>query len=194
MGELTRVERFEVITGQPDALDRLCAHVEDGATLRDLAALWDVPAGHLRRWLAGDPARAERYAAAVEVHRQSVDEAWRSALGAIITADARQAFGDDGRPLSPAELPAGFGAALAGLDVEERTEGEGESARLVTTRKLRLVDRTKAIELWGRHRRLFADVKVHEMGESVAATLDRLRRPLAQDDATPPAPAGAAPP
>jgi hypothetical protein len=89
-------------------------------------------------------------------------------------------FTATGRPVDVHDLPDDVAMSVAAIEVEERMDESGDDAVPVTTKKLKLIDRTKALELWGRHRKMFTDrTEIGFDAESVASTLERLRRPVA---------------
>jgi hypothetical protein len=171
--QMTPAVRLATIVRDPLLLDDLVERVCSGATLTQIAKLWEVPATGLRKWLAADENRLALYEQAVEAARLAVDEDWRAALAAIIRADVRRLHDAQGQPLPVTEIPDLEAQAIAGIDVEMHLENEAT----VMVRKVRLIDRTKALEQWGRHRKLFTDKVDLGMTESVAETLERLRRP-----------------
>lgn len=175
---MTPAMRLATISQEPDFLAQVCERVANGETLRSLCSTWDVPLAKLRAWLAADADRLVAYEAAAEAARVLLDEDWQAGLAAMIRADIRQVLDADGRPRPVQDLGDIEALALAGIEVDERVEGRGEDRQVFVVRKIKFADRTKALELWGRHRQKFTDKVDLGLGESVAETLDRLRRPV----------------
>ena len=81
-----------------------------------------------------------------------------SELLKIARADIGAAFNEDGSLKAIHEIPEEVRRAIAGVDVFEEFAGRGEDrAQIGLTKKLRFWEKTKALELLGRHLRLFTD-------------------------------------
>lgn len=85
----------------------------------------------------------------------------------IAMSDIGAIFNDDGsiKPLS--EIPKDVRKAIAGIDVFEELEGRGKDQELIGfTKKVRLWDKNKALEMLGRHLKMFTDkIQVNEKKE-----------------------------
>lgn len=103
--------------------------------------------------------RAER----VEV---KTDDVLRELLR-LARSDVGQAFAATGDLLPVHEMPEDTRRAIAAVEIEQRFTSEGE-AYLV--KKVKFWDKTKGLELLGKHLKLFTDKVEH----SVSATLEQL--------------------
>jgi phage terminase small subunit len=147
-------------------------------------------------------AKAERKAR-VEVFQ---DDVLRELL-CILRVDIGRAFRPDGTmlPLQPLKvqdekgvetievMPEDVRRAIAGVDVERLYEGRGDERHQVgTLTKIRLLDKTRAVELGMRHLGLMKDTKVKFEGNlKVKAAAGVMLLPAEEIDlppATPPAP------
>lgn len=63
--------------------------------------------------------------------------------------DIRKMFDKDGKPLDISELDADTAAALAGLDVQDIADNDGDYVGFV--KKYKMADKLKALELLGKH-------------------------------------------
>lgn len=80
----------------------------------------------------------------------------------IARADIGQAFNPDGSLKSMADMPEEIRRAISGVDVFEEFEGRGEDREQIGfTKKVRFWDKVKALEMLGRHLRLFIDKVEH---------------------------------
>ncbi len=80
----------------------------------------------------------------------------------LAMADIGQAFKEDGSLKAIHEMPEEIRRAIAGVDVFEEFEGRGEDREQIGwTKKIRFWDKTKALEMLGRHLRLFTDKFEH---------------------------------
>jgi phage terminase small subunit len=103
-----------------------------------------------------------------------LQELWR--LG---TVDIRQAFNADGSMKRIHDIPEDVARAVAGIETDELFDGAGKEREQVGfTRKIKLTDKTRALELLGRHFKMFTDkIEVSGMealGETLAAARKRL--------------------
>lgn len=110
----------------------------------------------------------------------------------LARADIGQAFGEDGKLKPIREMPEDVRRAISGLEAEELWEGHGEDrAHVGTLRKVRFWDKTKALDMLGKHLRLFDDLQLTSIpDEQLEAELERridIRQRLAPG-AAPPAP------
>lgn len=77
---------------------------------------------------------------------------------AIAFHDARKLFHTDGRLKAPHELDDETAAAIAGIEVEQLFEGRGEDRAMVgTLHKVKRWEKTKALELLAKYRKMFDD-------------------------------------
>lgn len=82
----------------------------------------------------------------------------------LATVDLADCYDEEGNLLNIKHIPKATRAAMNGIDVHEDREGNG------STKKVKLYDKTKALEMIGRHLKLFTD-KVEHSGK---VTLEQL--------------------
>lgn len=76
----------------------------------------------------------------------------------LATSDLRQMFHEDGRLLEPHEWPDSVAGAISSIEVFEEFEWEGgKKKKIGQTKKIRLWDKTKGLQLLGKHLQLFND-------------------------------------
>ena len=85
-------------------------------------------------------------------------------LARIAFMDIGRAFGSDGRLLALHEMPEDVRRALASIETDEM---KGQDAGLGITRKVKAWDKPKALELLGKHFKLFADKVEHSADKSL---------------------------
>lgn len=98
-------------------------------------------------------------------------------LRRIGLADLSQAFDANGalRPLD--QIPLDVRQSIAGVDIDELSEGRGDAKEIVgQTKKVRFHDKLKALELLGKHLRLFRDVVEHDVTDAMADRFARARQ------------------
>lgn len=92
---------------------------------------------------------------------QLTREQWLECLARVILADPRKMFDAHGNPFEITELDENEAAAIAGFDFYEDFEGKGESRKVVGyTKKFKLADRLRALELYGKAQCYYADKMV----------------------------------
>jgi phage terminase small subunit len=80
----------------------------------------------------------------------------------LAMTDIGQAFREDGSLKAIHEMPEDIRRAIAGVDVFEEFDGRGsEREQIGWTKKIRFWDKTKALEMLGRHLKMFTDKLEH---------------------------------
>lgn len=101
-----------------------------------------------------------------------MEELWR--LG---TVDIGQAFDEKGNLKPIHEMPEALRRAVSSIETEELFEGRGEDrTQIGFTKKIKLFDKTRSLELLGKRFKLFTDVVKHEGLDDLAARLEAARK------------------
>jgi phage terminase small subunit len=92
--------------------------------------------------------------------------------------DVRQFYNEDGSLKSVHELDEQTAFALQGMDVEKLYEhfGKGAAKNTGTITKIKYADRDRALELLGRHKKLFIDRVEHSGEVDIAAVVSKARQ------------------
>ena len=69
-----RAARVAYMLAQPTTLAIVTERVAEGETVREVARVWDVPAGRLMGWLVADEERTRQYETAQQVHAHMLVE------------------------------------------------------------------------------------------------------------------------
>lgn len=89
----------------------------------------------------------------------------------LATSDLRKLFDEKGALLPADQWPDDVAAAVASVEVDELFEGYGqEREQIGYTKKVKFWDKTKSLELLGKHLKLFTD-KIEHSGQ---LTLEQL--------------------
>lgn len=99
-------------------------------------------------------------------------------LAKIGLADIRKLFDVDGKMLPPDRWPDEIAASVSSLEIEEKKmqvigfDGEVEEKVTSVLKRVRFWDKTKALEMIGKHLKLFVDRVEHEVVNSEDTTYE----------------------
>lgn len=157
-GPKSRKEKLDDLTLRPDAIELMCAFVANGGTLVNFAKLWDVRYSDIMRWIRSDKSREEQYENAVKDRNEFTIESILGELRSLALFDLRDIY-DESSNLKPIhEWPAHARAAVAGIETNELFQGRGDEREMIgLVKKVKLWDKTKAIEQLGKNQKLFVD-------------------------------------
>jgi phage terminase small subunit len=98
-------------------------------------------------------------------------------LAKLANSDLRRLFNANGELLPPSEWPDDVALAVSSVEVEELFDGYGQDrTQIGYTKKVKFWDKPKALELLGKHLKLFTDKVEHSASESLEALLTGQRR------------------
>jgi hypothetical protein len=140
-------QKFIELTG-PDTwektLEDVCVHVANGGSIIDLCKLWCIRWGDLNWWLNIDKDRQKKYIEALTAQTEWSIQRILTELRSIAYCDMSGAFDSD-HSLKPLEdWPEELRRRIAGIEVDEIKE---DGIKIGVTKKVKLVDKIKAIEL-----------------------------------------------
>ena len=148
-------ERERALFSEPDLLDVVVDRLAGGVVLTEVAVELGVRYSALYFWLHSDRERVSRYAKAMESRRVWMSETVVHAFLQLAQFDFRKLYDADGNLLPLHQLPEDAARALVSIDTQE---GQLPGVRM---RKVRVVDRLRALENLGRTVELFKDRLVH---------------------------------
>ena len=90
-------------------------------------------------------------------------------------SDVSKAFDEHGQLLPLHQIPEDVRRAISSVETDTRREGHGEDAEIVTVRKIRFWDKTKGLELLGKHLKLFTEIHEHRLGKDLSDRLQKAR-------------------
>lgn len=169
----SRKERTEAKLAEPEFLDTVIDNVANGGSLVTLCETWDIRFSDAIRWIYAADDRKKAYEQALVNQSEWMVARVLSELKSIGMVDVRQVFEDDGSLKAPNTWPEPVARAIAGVDIFEEFEGRGEDRKQIGwTKKLKMNDKVRALELLGKHLKMFAER--HEHFGKVSMTLEDL--------------------
>lgn len=96
-------------------------------------------------------------------------------IGRLAFADIRSVFDESGRLLPVHMLPPEVAASIASIEVVTSKVPGGDPVDVEHTAKIKFWDKRGSLELLGRHLKMFTDKLEVEVGDSLAARLERVR-------------------
>lgn len=142
-------ERFAALTLKPDFADTIFAHIANGGTLITLAEVWGVRHSDVAGFIADREQLKERYEFAKSARDEWEKELCLQELRAIMSVDIRDAYDEKGALRDIKTLPRALAAAIQSVETDELFEGTGQDREQIgITRKVKLWDKAKAIELF----------------------------------------------
>lgn len=134
----------------------VCAYVSAGNSLIDLCNIWNVTYWVVSNYMYKH--HKDEYEAALMTRSEWIDCRILDEIKSIGLVDIRQAYDDTGRMLDPKEWPDSLARAVAAVETSEEYSGKGDSRELIGfTKRIKMNDKLKALELLGRNRKLFAE-------------------------------------
>lgn len=96
-------------------------------------------------------------------------------MGRLAKADIRDFYDENGNLRPIHEIPEDARRAISGVDVEELFAGRGDDRdHIGRSKKIRLWDKTKALEMLGKYHKLLTDRQEVSVDSSLAARLDKI--------------------
>lgn len=139
----------------PDNQDQTMQEIEDhlsnGGDLIDLSQLWKIRYSDLLSWVNKDGARQKRFMRALDARGEWIIQALLRELKSMALVDVRQLYDSDGTVLPVDKWPDSVARCVASVEVSEIFDtDEGRRVLVGHTKKIRLWDKHKAVEMLGR--------------------------------------------
>lgn len=137
-------------------------------------------------WLLAQPHVQAELTRRMERHMKKQDisaERVLAELARVAFADIGEVFDEDGAMLPLSKMPEDARRAIAGIESDDLYEGFGEERSIIgKTRKVKLNDKLRALELLGKHLKLFTDkieidgaLTMEQRLSKVAALMEKAR-------------------
>ncbi len=141
--------RLERKLADPVTLDTICAHVAHGGTLIEWCESLELRYGDITNWIAKDPLRKARMDRAILDRAEWLEERLMQEIRAIALVNIKDFYDPiSGDLLEPHKWPDHCARAVASFEVTEEFSGKGQNREHIGyLKKIRLVDKLKALEL-----------------------------------------------
>ena len=161
-------DKLATIKMDKDTMGKICLHVASGGSLISLCEAWGVPYAHVMGWVNSDESRWEMYQKAMKSQMEYViDEVIRE-LKRIGNVDISKAYNNKGTLLPITEMPEEVRRCISGIETAEIYEGVGDSREIIGhTKKLRVFDKLKALEMIGKKFAMWIDRTQLSMDKSL---------------------------
>lgn len=137
----SRRERVARITSEPEFIDEVCDHVANGGTLVGLAKIYNVRFSDLTKAIRLNPEHQKKYDQALIDRNEWTAESITEIINRLKDFDVRLLYDEHGGMLPPQLWPEDISIAVAGI----------------TKDGVKLVDKTKAIDMLGKHIKFFVE-------------------------------------
>ena len=174
--KIARRVKTEKLLKDPNLADDIIAHVSSGGSLIELCEMWGVQFHVINTWIYTN--NKTQYEQAIISSNEFLIQTVRSELKALATVDLREAYDEQGKLKAPKDWPKSLAKVIASVESFEEYSGSGKDREYIgDTRKLKLWDKLKALELLGKNLSMFVDK--HEITGRV--TLEDLVNASTQD-------------
>lgn len=153
-----RKERAEAVVADVHSIDVIAGHITAGGTLADWCRSKDISYREINAWIQGEETRRKRYDEALALRDTHHKDRVLDELNVMMSADIADAYDDKGALKSVHDMPLSIRRAIASIEVDEIWEGRGDDRQLVGyTRKVKLWDKVKGVELMARKQKMLTD-------------------------------------
>lgn len=165
------------ILARQSLMDDIFAHIANGGNMITFAENLKIRYSDIAAWLMSDPDRYQIMQKAFQAGDEWIRVRVLNELKHIALTDLRMAYNASGTLKNPQEWPESIARAIMSVETDELYAGVGkERERVGDTRKVKFMDKIKALELIGKEKGLFMQkVKVEgkiSLEEIVAGSFD----------------------
>lgn len=155
-----------------DALIKeITRHVANGGSLVTFCKDNNLDFGDINSWISRTPDIARQYRQAMTARGDWALERVMHEVGLIAFSDLREAYNDDGSLKNIKDMPEHIARAIQAIDVDEITDGRNRNV-IGQTKKLKLADKLKALELYGKQHGMFRERVEHSGTVSLESILE----------------------
>ena len=139
-------------------IDEICSYIINGGSVLDLCEKYGMAWDKLWLWIQDVPARASKYDKAVHAQNEWAIARVLKEIRLLAFSDHRTMYDENKRLKHPTEWSKEVGAVVQSYKITEYFEGSGKDKEQAGwTTEVKLYDKQKAIELYGKYLKLFTD-------------------------------------
>jgi hypothetical protein len=155
-------QKLAAVLSSPDTIENIFDHVANGGDLISFCQALKIRYSDLASWITSDNVRLRKYSDACDMGKEWTKQRIMRELSHMGTFNLQDVLTPDGQTKPINEWPEGMARAIAGVTIEDIYEGHGKDREHIgEIRKVKLVDKIKALELTGRELGMFkTNVKV----------------------------------
>ena len=156
----------------------LCEHITSGGALPDYCKLLKLKYSKVVEYIYADPERSEIYERALSARGEWFIQSILNELKDIALADIRDAYDKNTNELlPPSKWPASLARTVQAVEVSEDWQGQGANrTKTGETKRLKMWDKLRALELLGKNLKLFKEQVEHTgqltLEDLVSASID----------------------
>jgi hypothetical protein len=153
-----RTERTKQVVEDVHSIDVIAGYIASGGTLADWCREKDIRYTEINGWIQAAEARRKRYEDALALRDAHQKDRVLDELRTILDADIADAYDEKGALKGVHDMPLSIRRAIASIEVDEIFEGRGDERKLVGyTRKVKLWDKVRGVELMARKHKMLTD-------------------------------------
>ncbi len=156
--------KLKEFLARPETLFEIVDEVANGGSLIAYCKKNKMRYSNIVNWIYESEERKKSYEAALEARGEYVAQEILAELKKLGFSDIRKLFNDDGSIKEVSQLDDDTAAAIAGIEIQEEVCDKDGKTVVPRTRKIKVVDKLKAIEMLGRNLKMFTD-KVEHSGK-----------------------------
>lgn len=143
-------------------MDTIIDHVSSGGSLIELCKTWGVSFSKVMRWIRLDAEKQKRYDQAIVDRDEWAKESVLLELRKMINSNLQLIINEDGSLKPVHEWPNEVASIVQSIEVVEEFEGSGrDKVQTGWNKKVKFWSKEKAIELFGKHIKLFTEQHEH---------------------------------
>ena len=151
-------ERYNRIINDAETMNTICGDTANGGSLIKLAETWNIRYSDILFWIYADAERKRQYLEAVDARNEWTIHRLLDELRSLSFINARLLFDENHALLTPDKWPDDICRAISSIEVDEiwdetagfEVGGKKKKVQIGETKKLKLYDKLKAIELLGK--------------------------------------------
>jgi len=171
------MDNFDSFIEKPSALFEIVDEVANGGSLITFCKQEKLRYSKVINWIYEDEGKQKSYEKALEARGEWVAQRLLAELQKVSFVNVKDLFDDDGSIKDVSDLDDDVAAAIGGIDIQEEVNDKDGNEIVPRTRKIKLIDKLKSIELLGKNLKMFTDKVEHSGGMSLEKLVEGSMKP-----------------